>query len=120
MRQKLRIDGHHVFEVTVHRTIFDHPDFAVALDDLCFDLADFLVDENADVFLAADDSFACFDDAVGTEGISRAWPGRVRHTKARKLSAMSVPREYEPLSSIIYPLSLHARLKAAAPAVSSC
>ena len=53
--QKLRIDSHHVFEVTVDWTILDHPDLAIALDDLRFDLADLLVNQNADVFLAADE-----------------------------------------------------------------
>jgi hypothetical protein len=51
MRQKLGVDGHHVFEVAMSRTVFDHPDFAVALDDLCFDLADFLVDKTLTSFL---------------------------------------------------------------------
>src|SRR6185369_415232 len=74
VREKLGIDGHHVFEVAVGWTILDHPDFAVALDDLRFDFADLFIDQNADVFPTADDLFARFDNAVGTEGIGRSGP----------------------------------------------
>src|SRR6185369_8665724 len=72
--KKLGVDGHHVFEVAMNRAVFNHPDFAVALDNLGLDFADLFVDQNTDVFLAADDLFARFDDAVRTEGVSGAWP----------------------------------------------
>src|ERR1700741_5580757 len=76
LRKKLGIDGHHVFEMAMGWTILDHPDFAIALNDLGFDFADLLVNKDADVFLAADDGFTCFDHAVGTEGIGRPWPAQ--------------------------------------------
>ena len=42
VRQKLGVDSHHVFEVTVNWTILDHPDFTIALDNLGLDLANLL------------------------------------------------------------------------------
>ena len=72
------VDRHHVFEVPVDRTILDHPDFAVALDDLRLDLANFLIDQNTDVLLAADNRFARFDHAVWTKRISGARPAERR------------------------------------------
>src|SRR5687768_2784244 len=45
MRKELRVDRHHVFKTTVDWTILDHPNLAVAFDNLCFDLTDLLVDE---------------------------------------------------------------------------
>src|SRR6185369_932634 len=74
VREKLGIDGHHVFEVAVGWTILDHPDLAVAFNDLRLDFADLFINKNADVFFTADDCLARFDNAVGTEGIGRAWP----------------------------------------------
>jgi hypothetical protein len=46
VRQKLRVDGHHVFEVPVIRAILNHPNLAVAFDNLRFDLTNLLVDQN--------------------------------------------------------------------------
>ncbi|HZS55254.1 MAG TPA: hypothetical protein VFA65_12695 [Bryobacteraceae bacterium] len=40
MLRKCRIDGHQVLERTMLGALFDHHDLAVALDDLCLDLAD--------------------------------------------------------------------------------
>ena len=40
--EELRVDGHDVFDASVCRTILDHPDFVVALDDRGFDLAHLL------------------------------------------------------------------------------
>ena len=40
--QELGVDGHHVFVLAVNRAFLDHPDFAVALDDLRLDFADLL------------------------------------------------------------------------------
>jgi hypothetical protein len=41
VREKLRVNRHHVFVVAVNRTILNHPDFVVALDDLRFDFTNF-------------------------------------------------------------------------------
>ena len=65
--QKLCIDRHHVFEVTVHRAILDHPNLIVALDDLRFDLANLVIQEDGDIFLTAEDLFARFNHAVRTQ-----------------------------------------------------
>jgi hypothetical protein len=54
MRQELRIDRHHIFEVAVGWTIFDHPDLPVAFDDLSLDFADLLINKDADVLLSAE------------------------------------------------------------------
>src|SRR5215213_437148 len=55
VREELRGNRHHVFIVAVLGAVLDHPDLAVALDDLSLDLADLLVDQEANIFLAADD-----------------------------------------------------------------
>src|SRR3984893_9341459 len=71
--QPLGIDGHHVFVVAVLRTVFHHPDLAVALDDLRFDLADLLAHQIAPILFSGDDGFARFLHASGTERISLPW-----------------------------------------------
>jgi hypothetical protein len=53
MRKKLDVDGHHVFEMPVNRTILYHPDLAITFNDLGLDLTNFFIDENANVLLAA-------------------------------------------------------------------
>src|ERR1700722_5220312 len=63
------INGHHVFIVAVLRTVFYHPDLAVALDDLRLDLADFLAHQIAPIFFTGDDRFARFFHARGAERI---------------------------------------------------
>src|SRR5207247_11240384 len=39
MREKLRIDSHHVFEVAMDRTLLYHPDLTIALNLRSFNLA---------------------------------------------------------------------------------
>ena len=70
--EKLGVDGHHVFVVAVQRAIFDHPDFAVALDDLGLNFADLLVHEVAPIFFAGDDGFAGFFHAGRAERVGLA------------------------------------------------
>ena len=72
------VDGHHVFEVAVHGAILHHQDLAVALDDLRFDLADFLVEQDLVVDLAVDDLLPDFRDAAGAERIGGAGPAERR------------------------------------------
>jgi len=43
MIEEFGVDGHHIFVVAVDRAVLDHPDLAIALDNLRFDLADLLV-----------------------------------------------------------------------------
>src|SRR5579884_595782 len=54
--------------------LLDHPDLAVALDDLCFDLADFLVHEVAPILLPREDGFARFLHTPRAERISLPRP----------------------------------------------
>src|SRR6266849_1602442 len=72
--EEFGVDGHHVFVVAVDGAVFDHPNFAVAFDNLRFDLADLLVHEVAPVFFAVNDGFAGFFDAIGTERIGLPRP----------------------------------------------
>src|SRR5207248_10151577 len=46
----LGVHGHHVFVMAVDGAILDHPDLAIALDNLRFDLADFLMHQVAPIF----------------------------------------------------------------------
>src|SRR6478672_8762836 len=64
--------------------ILDHPDFAVALDDLCFDLTDLFVDKRGDLTIAADDLFAGFDNAV--------WAQRICHSRKAQRRFRFLPR----------------------------
>ena len=78
VRQELDVDRHHVFEVPVDRTILDHPDFSVALDDLRLNLAHLFVNQNAHVLLAANYRFPGLDHAVRTKRIGRSRPTQGR------------------------------------------
>src|SRR5215472_694770 len=77
--KELGIDGHHVFVMAVNRAILDHPDLAVALDNLRLNLADLFVHQVAPVFFAVDDGFARLFDAIRTErvGLPRPAEGRL-------------------------------------------
>src|SRR5260370_4622744 len=63
------MDGLHVFVVAVERAILYHPYLPIALDNLRFDLADLLVHEVAQVFLAGNDRFARLFHARGAKRI---------------------------------------------------
>ena len=63
MAEKRGVHRHDVFEVSVLRTVLDHEDLAVTLDDLRLDLADFLVEENPVIALAVDDLLPRFAHA---------------------------------------------------------
>src|SRR5882757_9254502 len=70
--QEVGINGHHVFIVAVQRAVFHHPDLAVALDDLRFNLANLLVHQVAPVFFTLDDGFARFFHAGRAERVCLA------------------------------------------------
>ena len=73
MLQELRVNRHDVLEVAVLGAVLDHPDLAVALDDLRLDLADLLVDERGRVNRRRAQNFiARLDDALGAEAVGRA------------------------------------------------
>ena len=76
--QKFRVNGHDVFEMAVDRAILEHPDLAVPLDDVRFDLAYLLVEEGLPIFLALDDLLARLLDALGAERIGLARPPQRR------------------------------------------
>ena len=52
MPKERRVNGERVFETAVGRTLLDHQNLAVALEDGRLDLADLFVEKNADVLLA--------------------------------------------------------------------
>src|SRR5262245_20247820 len=73
----------------VHRTILDHPDFPVPLNDLGFDFPYFLVDEDRYVLLTVKNGLARFNDAIGTQ--------RVGHTRPTERGLGLLPRFQERL-----------------------
>jgi hypothetical protein len=72
--EESRVYRHDVFEVAVFLTVLDHQDFAVALDDLGLDLADFLVEEDLVREQAVDDLLADFGDALRAKRVGGARP----------------------------------------------
>ena len=76
--EEFRVDGHHVFVLAVDGAFLHHPDLAVALDDLRFDLADLLVHQVAPILLAADDRFARFFHAARAQRIGLPRPAECR------------------------------------------
>ena len=73
-----RVNGHEVFEVAVLGAILDHEDLAIALDDLCFDFANFFIEQDFVGQLAVDDLLADLGDALGTERVGGARPAERR------------------------------------------
>ena len=71
-RQELGVDGHDVFKVAVLGAIFDHPHLAVALNDLSFDLAHVLINQDPVVVSPVNNPVARLSDAGGAEGIRAA------------------------------------------------
>ncbi len=47
--------------------VLDHPDLAITLDDLGFDLADFFVHQNVDRKMAVENLLPYFRHALGTK-----------------------------------------------------
>ena len=74
--QELGVNGHHVFKVAVLGAILQHPDLAVALDDVGLDLAGLLGEQRAPVLIALDDPLARFADALRAERIGFARPAQ--------------------------------------------
>src|SRR5688572_27132805 len=62
--EERRVDGHHVFKVAMDWAVLDHDDLAVLLEDGRLDLADLLVEEDADIFLAVENRLPRFARAV--------------------------------------------------------
>jgi hypothetical protein len=72
------VDRHHVFELAVLRAFLDHQDFAVALDDGGFDLADLFVHEHFVRQMAVENLLANFRHTLRTERIGGAGPAQRR------------------------------------------
>ena len=72
------VDRHHVLEVAVDGAVLHHQDLAVALDDRRLDLADLLVQEDADVLLAVEDLLPRLARAGRAERIGLARPAERR------------------------------------------
>jgi len=61
--------------VAVNRAILDHPDLAIAFDDLRLDFADFSLIKSRQSFFAGDDFVAGFLNAAGqSESVWRGKP----------------------------------------------
>src|SRR5579875_3492792 len=76
--RKGRINGHQILEMPVLWAILDHPDLAIALNNLRFDLADRLLHQDAVVDLAVQDLFANLRDAARAQRIGLARPAERR------------------------------------------
>ncbi len=74
MAEEIDIDGHDVLEMPVLRTILDHQDLTVALDDLRLDLSDLLSFQNVDVDFAVQNLVAGLRNANGAERVGRPGP----------------------------------------------
>ena len=76
--QEVHVHGHDVFVVAVDGAVFHHPDLAVALDDLRFDLAHLLVQKVLPILPAIDDRLAGFLDAAWTKRVGLAGETQLR------------------------------------------
>ena len=78
MTEKISVHGHYVFKMAVLGAIFDHQDLAIALDDLCLDLAHFFVEQDLMRQLAIHDLLANLRHAARAERIGAARPAQRR------------------------------------------
>ncbi len=74
MCHHLNVDRHEIFKMAVNRAVLHHQDLAVALDDLCLDLADLLVQKNLVRQLAVNDLLADLGDTLRAERVRRTGP----------------------------------------------
>ena len=72
--REVGVNRHDVFEVTMFLAILDHEDFAVALDDLGFDLADLFVAEDFDRQLAIENLLADFGNTLRAQRVRGTRP----------------------------------------------
>ena len=72
------VHRHHVLEVAVDRAVLHHQDLAVALEDGRLDLADLLVEQDADVLLAVENRLARLARAGRAERVGLARPAERR------------------------------------------
>ena len=76
--EELGVHRHHVLEVAVNRAILHHQDLAVALEDGRLDLADLLVEQDADVFFPIENFLARFPRAFRAQRVGFARPAKWR------------------------------------------
>ena len=76
--EEFGVDRHHVLEVAVNRAILHHQDLAVALEDRRLDLADLLVEQDADVLLAVENRLTRLPRACRAERVGLARPAERR------------------------------------------
>ena len=76
--EERRVHRHHVLEVAVDGAVLHHQDLAVALEDRRLDLADLLVQQDADVLLAVEDVLPRFARADRAERVGDARPAELR------------------------------------------
>jgi hypothetical protein len=76
--EEVGVDRHHVLEVAVNGAVLHHQDLAVALEDSRLDLADLLVEENADVLLPVENRLPRFARAGGAQRVGLARPAERR------------------------------------------
>jgi hypothetical protein len=74
MLEERGVHRHHVLEVAVDGTVLHHQNLAVALEDRRFDLADLLVEENADVLLPVENRLARLAHTGGAQRVGLARP----------------------------------------------
>ena len=74
--QELGIDCHDVFELAVPRTLLDHPNLTVTLNDLGLDFAHFFIDQDLIIFLTLDNFLTCLNHALGTKRIGLPGPAQ--------------------------------------------
>jgi hypothetical protein len=72
------VNRHQVFEVPVLGAVLDHPNLAVAFDDLGLDLAHFFVHQHVDRQMAVENLLPDFRHALRTKRIGRAGPTQRR------------------------------------------
>ena len=72
------VDRHHVLEVAVNGAILHHQDLPVAFEDRGLDLADLLIQEDADVLLAVEDLLPRLPRAGGAERVGLTGPAEWR------------------------------------------
>ena len=76
--EEVGVDRHHVLEVAVNRAILHHQDLAVALENRRLDLADLLVQQDADVFLAVENRLSRLARAGRAQRVGLARPAKWR------------------------------------------
>ena len=76
--EERRVHRHHVLEVAVDGAVLHHQDLAVALEDRRLDLADLLVQQDADVLLAVENVLPRLAGADRAERVGLARPAELR------------------------------------------